>query len=94
MTVQLVPFQRSISVSVVPPMLASPTPKQLVVLGHDTPDSSLGSEVAGCGVSVTVHPRVAAGRGAAPATVPTTTLTDTINVAKIRACRVLVTTRV
>jgi len=81
MTFQLVPFQCSINVSVVPPPLSSPTAKQLVGLGHDTPDSSLGREVAGCGVSVTDHPRVAAARGGTPPTVPATTPTDTIKVA-------------
>jgi hypothetical protein len=70
---------------------SSPTAKQLVALGHDTPESSLGRELAGCGVSVTDHPRVAAAEGATPATISPTKPTETATTTQTQPRKFLAT---
>jgi len=76
MRTQLLPFQRSINV----PPSESPTATQLVVLGHDTPNSSLGIEAGGCGVSITDHAGVAAPERATPTAPEATRPTDSTKI--------------
>lgn len=73
MRVQLLPFQYSTNV----PRGESPTATQLVMVGQATPNSSLGIEDGGCGVSVTDHENVAAAEGATVTTAPPTRTTET-----------------
>jgi hypothetical protein len=75
-TLQLVPFQRSVNVLVVEPVVYRPTAKQLWVLGHATALSVLPVEPLGFGLDVVDHTE-AAPAGAAAATTPPATRSPT-----------------
>jgi len=86
MTFQLVPFQCSIRLTVVPTGLrASPTAKQLEARGHATPLNPLGNEDGACGVRVTDQPSEAPASAAPTLTTPAATTNKPANVTHTRA---------